>query len=104
MSYELVSLDKQSVSVSIRPGVSLMLGRQAQLGVSNKGVSREHCEVQCFKGAEGRHASVIVTARKKCHVSGPSRDQSLLLPGKSSEVSPLLQDCLHHERVETQKS
>ena len=89
MSYELVSLDKQSLSLSITPGVSLTLGRQAQLGVTNKGVSREHCVVQCLKGA-GR-ASVIVTSRKKCYVSGPSRDQSLLLPGMSLEVSPLLQ-------------
>ncbi len=102
MSYELVSLDNPSISLSITPGVNLTLGRQAQLGVTNKGVSREHCVVQCLKGAG--HASISVTGRKKCYVSGPSRDQSLLLPGKSSEVSPLLQECLRHERVDMQKS
>ena len=86
MSYELVSLDNRSVSLSITSGGSLTLGRQAQLGVTNKAVSREHCVLQCLKGTEGQLASVLVTARKKCYVSGPFREDCTLLPGKSTEV------------------
>ena len=87
MAYEVVSLEHWSVCLSITPGASLTLGRQAQLGVTNKGVSREHCILQCLRGTEGQRPSIIVTARKKCYVSGPSREQYTLLPGKSTEVS-----------------
>ena len=87
MSYELVSLDNRSVSLSISPGTDISLGRQAQLGVTNKGVSREHCALHCLKSTEGQDPSVLVTARKKCYVSGPAREQCTLLPGKSTQAS-----------------
>lgn len=89
MSYELVSLDNQSVCLSITPGASLTLGRQAQLGVTNKGVSREHCVLQCLKGTDGQSPSVVVTTLRKCYVSGPSREHCTLLPGKSTQVQAL---------------
>ena len=89
MAYELVSLDNRSVSLSITPGTDISLGRQAQLGVTNKAVSREHCALHCLKGTEGQDPCVIVTARKRCSVSGPSREQCALLPGKSLQASIL---------------
>ena len=88
MPHELVSLDKQSIRLGLVPGVSITLGRQVDLGVTSRSVSREHCLIECQQGGKAESATVSVKAGKRCYISGPSRYQPCkLAPGQATQVS-----------------
>lgn len=87
MSYELASLGDRNISLRIECGPGLILGRQAQLGVTNRNVSREHCVLVCSKTADAQNPRITATAQKKCYVSAGSHEKHIkLLPGHSVEV------------------
>ena len=87
MSYELASLGDRNISLRIECGSGLILGRQAQLGVTNRNVSREHCVLVCSKAADAQSPKITATAQKKCYVSASSHQKHIkLLPGHSVEV------------------
>ena len=88
MPYELVSLDKQDIRLILASGVSITLGRQVDLGVTSRNVSREHCLIECQQGGQPESAIVSVKARKRCYVIGISRQQPCrLAPGQATQVS-----------------
>ena len=88
MPYELVSLDKQNIRLSLAPGVSITLGRQVDLGVTSRNISREHCLIECQQGREPGSAIVKVKARRRCYIVGTSRQQPCkLAPGQATQVS-----------------
>ena len=87
MSYELISLGDRNISLRIDCGSDLIIGRQAQLGVTNRNVSREHCVLVCSKAADAQSPRITATAQKKCYVSvGFHQKHTKLLPGHSVEV------------------
>ena len=88
MPYELVSLDKQNIRLSLAPGVSITLGRQVDLGVTSRSVSREHCLIECQQKEGSKSATVTVKACKRCYVVGIMRQQPCkLATGQATQVS-----------------
>ena len=88
MPYELVSLDKQDIRLILASGVSITLGRQVDLGVTSRNVSREHCLIECQQGEGSESAIVTVKACKRCYIVGILRQQPCkLAPGQATQVS-----------------
>jgi hypothetical protein len=87
MFYEVTSLDDDNISLRMECGFKLILGRQVQLGVTDRNVSREHCILVCSKATDAQSPRITATAQKKCYISvGSHEKHTKLLPGHSVEV------------------